>query len=162
MAGYSGTPLPKKLGLKADGRLGTFAAPKNLGALLGALPKGVSVADGARGSSPFDVILCFADSRAALARLFPRALHARLDPHGGLWVCWPKKSSGIPTDLTENDVRTFGLSAGLVDNKVCAIDEVWSGLRMVVRVANRTSAAAAAPKTSRKTANGTARPLKKS
>lgn len=136
MAGYSGSPLPQKLGLKPGARLGTYAAPKNLGALLGALPPDVTIKDGARGSSSFDVILCFAESQAALARSFPRA-HERLDPHGGLWVCWPKKASGIATDLTENDVRALGLSAGLVDNKVCAIDEVWSGLRLVVRVANR-------------------------
>jgi len=136
MAGHSGSSLPQKLGLKAHARLGTYAAPKNLSALLGALPLGVTVTDGARGSASFDVILCFASSQAALTRLFPRA-HQRLDPHGGLWVCWPKKASGVSTDLTEGDVRALGLGAGLVDNKVCAIDEVWSGLRFVVRVANR-------------------------
>jgi len=149
MAGYSGTPLAQKLGLKPAARLGTYGAPKNLSAILGPLPSGISIADGARGSSPFDVILCFADSRAALARWFPRA-HARLDPSGGFWVCWPKKASGVATDLTEADVRALGLRAGLVDNKVCAIDEVWSGLRLVVRLAHRPKAAAPAASTSKK------------
>jgi hypothetical protein len=136
MAGYSGTPLPQKLGLKPGARFGAFAAPKHFGAALGALPQGVTLTDAARGVSPLDVIVCFTESASALMRLFPRA-HKRLDPHGGLWVCWPKKASGIVTDVTETDVRRLGLSAGLVDNKVCAIDDVWSGLRMVVRVADR-------------------------
>jgi hypothetical protein len=140
MAGYSGTPLPKKLGLVAGSRFGAFAAPKALRATLGPLPAGVTLVDAARGTSPLDVILCFAASRAELERLFPRA-QRRLDPHGGLWLCWPKRSSGVSTDVGEADVRRLGLDAGLVDNKVCAIDEVWSGLRMVVRVAARPKAA---------------------
>ena len=136
MAGYSGTPLPQKLGLKPGSRFGTFAAPKSLAAALGTLPAGVTATDAARGSSALDVILCFAESRAALERLLPRA-QRRLDPNGGLWVCWPKKASGISSDVTENDVRHLGLAAGLVDNKVCAIDAIWSGLRFVVRLADR-------------------------
>ena len=168
MAGYSGTPLPRKLGLKPGARLGIFAAPKNFGATLGALPHGVTLTDAARGATALDVVLCFASSHAALERLLPRA-QARLDPSGGLWVCWPKKASGVVTDVTEAAVRQLGLDAGLVDNKVCAIDEVWSGLRMVVRVSDRpkaTPSARAAPrvrravsakaKSSRKTASHSA------
>jgi hypothetical protein len=168
MAGYSGTPLPQKLGLKPGARFGVFAAPKNFGATLGALPAGVTWTDAARGTSSLDVILCFASSRAALERLLPRAQH-RLDPSGGLWVCWPKKASGLSTDVTEAEVRRLGLAAGLVDNKVCAIDEVWSGLRMVVRVADRPKTLesarapkprAARPKSSRETAKRQGSPRK--
>ncbi|HWZ88218.1 MAG TPA: hypothetical protein VNW92_05190 [Polyangiaceae bacterium] len=144
MAGYSGTPLPQKLGLKPGARFGIFAAPKSFGATLGTLPPGVTWTDAARGTSSLDVIVCFARSRAELERLLPRA-QRRLDPSGGLWICWPKKASGIATDVTEAEVRGLGLAAGLVDNKVCAIDEVWSGLRMVVRVADRPKALESAP-----------------
>jgi len=136
MAGYSGTPLPQKLGIKVGARVGLIAAPAGFERTLGALPLGAKASDGARGASPLDVIVCFAGSRAELARLVPKA-QARLDPNGGLWVCWPKKASGVATDLTETDVRTLGLKLGLVDNKVCAVDEVWSGLRLVVRVSDR-------------------------
>ena len=161
MAGYSGTPLPQKLGLKPGARFGIFAAPKNFSRVLGALPPGVTATDAARGTSTLDVILCFAASRSALERLLPRA-HRRLDPNGGLWICWPKKASGIATDVTEAEVRQLGLARGLVDNKVCAVDDVWSGLRMVVRVADRPRAlgaprtpkrVSAQPKTSGKTAS---------
>jgi hypothetical protein len=175
MAAYSGTPLPQKLGLKPGARFGIFAPPAHLAVTLGALPQGVTATDAARGASTLDVILCFATSHAALERLLPRA-QARLDPSGGLWICWPKKASGVATDVTEAEVRKLGLGAGLVDNKVCAIDEVWSGLRMVVRVADRPKAAPsprpksrtrAAPggsaqaKTSRKTATPGARSPRK-
>ena len=155
MAGYSGTPLPQKLGLKSGSRFGAYGAPDGFARNLGALPAGVTLAKAARGSSALDVIVCFVGSRAALNRDLTRA-QKRLDPHGGLWVCWPKKASGVQTDITENDVRKLGLASGLVDNKVCAIDEVWSGLRLVVRIADRPKSTrpspAAAPKTSRKTA----------
>jgi hypothetical protein len=140
MAGYSGTPLPQNLGLKPGARLGVLAAPKNLQQTLGPLPAGVTLTDATRGAATLDVILCFVESRAALERLFPRA-QRRLDPSGGLWICWPKKASGIKTDVTETEVRKLGLAAGLVDNKVCAIDDVWSGLRMVVRLADRAKTA---------------------
>jgi len=162
MAGYSGTPLPQKLGLKLGARFGVWAAPPHFAQTLGAVPKGVLMSDASRGSSPLDVIVCFVSSRAELVRILPRA-QKRLDPNGGLWLCWPKKSSGVATDVTENDVRNLGLAAGLVDNKVCAIDEVWSGLRLVVRIkdrATRGSAGAAAPKTSRKTAKRTVKVAK--
>ncbi|HEX7452612.1 MAG TPA: DUF3052 family protein [Polyangiaceae bacterium] len=139
MAGYSGTPLPQKLGLKAGARLGLMSAPKGFAQTLGALPPGVATSDATRGNSPLDVIVCFAPSRAELARLLPKA-HKRLHPSGGLWICWPKKASGVVTDVSENDVRNAGLAAGLVDNKVCAVDEVWSGLRLVFRVQDRPKA----------------------
>jgi Protein of unknown function (DUF3052) len=103
---------------------------------LGALPEGVTSSDVARGKTPLDVQVCFVASRAELERALPKA-QQRLHPSGGLWLCWPKKSSGIATDVTEHDVRAAGLAAGLVDNKVCAIDDTWSGLKLVVRVKDR-------------------------
>ncbi|HEX3851131.1 MAG TPA: DUF3052 family protein [Polyangiaceae bacterium] len=155
MAGYSGTPLSQKLGLKASARLGLMGAPKAFAQTLGTLPAGVTTSDATRGSSPLDVLVCFASSRAELSRMLSKA-HKRLHPNGGLWICWRKKASGVVTDVTENDVRNAGLAAGLVDNKVCAVDEVWSGLRLVVRLQNRPKAGGTArtprPKTSKKTA----------
>lgn len=136
MAGYSGTPLPRKLGLKPNARFGAWQAPASFTAQLGALPAGVTLTDVARGTSLLDVIVCFVSSLAELERILPRA-RKRLDPKGGLWLCWPKKASGIKTDVGESEVRTLGLAADLVDNKVCAIDEVWSGLRLVVRLRDR-------------------------
>ena len=140
MAGYSGTPLPKKLGIKPGTRLGLVGAPDDFAETLGDLPDDVSPRRVARGESQFDVIVCFARSSKELARDLP-ALPARLLPTGGLWVAWPKKSAqksaGLATDLTEAEVRARGLATGLVDNKVCAIDDTWSGLRFVVRVVDR-------------------------
>ncbi len=136
MAGYSGTPLPKKLGIKPGSRLGLVGAPDDFAETLGDLPDDVSPRPVARGKRQFDVIVCFARSSKELARDLP-ALPARLDRAGGLWIAWPKKSSGLATDLTEAEVRARGLATGLVDNKVCAIDDTWSGLRFVVRVADR-------------------------
>jgi hypothetical protein len=178
MAGYSGTPLPLKLGLKPGARFGVWSAPPTFAQTLGTVPKGVLIGDASRGSSPLDVIVCFVSSRADLVRLLPRA-QKRLDPSGGLWLCWPKRSSGVVTDVTENAVRNLGLGSGLVDNKVCAIDEVWSGLRLVVRIKDRPkhapsqtrprprptrptrpSSGAALPKTSRKTAKRTVKAAK--
>src|SRR3954471_17657289 len=140
MAGYSGTPLPQKLGLKPEARFGVWGEPPTFARTLGAMPKGVLISDASRGSSILDVTVCFVSWRAELSRLLPRA-QKRLAPSGGLWLCWPKKSSGVPSDVTENDVRGAGLAAGLVDNKVCAIDDVWSGLRLVVRIKDRPKAA---------------------
>ncbi|HEY1537528.1 MAG TPA: DUF3052 family protein [Polyangiaceae bacterium] len=164
MAGYSGTPLPQKLGLKAGARLGLMSAPKGFARMLGALPPGVTTSDATRGSSELDVMVCFAASRAELARMLPKA-HKRLHPSGGLWICWPKKASGVATDVTENDVRSLGLAAGLVDTKVCAVDQTWSGLRLVVRLADRAKAGRAArtlpPKSSKKTAKRSGSPATK-
>jgi hypothetical protein len=132
MAGYSGTPLPKKLGIAPGARLRFVAAPDEFAAALGPLPVGVQFA--ARGAA--DVVVFFTDRRADLARRFA-ALARGVDRAGGLWIAWPKKSAGVATDLDENVVREIGLAAGLVDNKVCAIDEKWSGLRFVVRLRDR-------------------------
>jgi len=135
MAGYSGTPLVKKLGIKPGARLALVAAPARFDSTLGVLPEDTTVRRALRGG-PFDVILLFAPDRGHLERSFATAA-GRLSPAGGLWVGWPKKASGVATDLTEDVVRAVGLEAGLVDNKVCAIDEVWSGLRFVFRVKDR-------------------------
>ena len=133
-AGYSGTPLPRKLGIKPEDRLGLLSAPEGFGAVLGELPPGVSVRRRLQGR--FDVIVAFFVSRAELERRLP-ACRAALDQAGGLWIAWPKGSSGVATDLGDRAVREVGLAAGLVDNKVCAIDATWSGLRFVYRLADR-------------------------
>jgi hypothetical protein len=145
VAGYSGTPLPQKLGIKAGGRLGLVKAPADFASTLGALPTGVAPTDAARGKGPFDVLVCFVLTPAELAAAFTRI--GKLDPAGGLWIAWPKKSArrtaGIATLVDERAVRAAGLAAGLVDNKVCAVDEIWSGLRFVVRLADRSRPASA-------------------
>jgi hypothetical protein len=139
MAGYSGTPLPRKLGINPGAHLGLCRPPAGFDETLGELPDGVVVRPVGRGGQ-FDVIVCFCRTSKELARDLP-GLPARLAPSGGLWLAWPKKtartSSGLATDLTEGEVRARGLATGLVDNKVCAIDDTWSGLRFVVRVADR-------------------------
>ena len=140
MAGYSGTPLPKKLGIKPGQRVALLHAPEGFDSVLGELPDGVAVRRSARG--PLDVIVSFSDSERELRRRFATLARA-LDPAGGLWIAWPKRAAGIPTDLDGNVVREVGLAHGLVDNKVCAINETWSGLRFVVRVEDR-------PKTTRR------------
>ena len=123
MAGYSGTPLPKKLGIKPGSRVRLSGAPLGFARSIGVKPR-------PRGEA--DVVVLFAPALSSLRRDFAR-LRRALHQDGGLWVAWPKKASGVPTDLDENAVRALGLSHGLVDNKVCAIDETWSGLRFVVR-----------------------------
>jgi hypothetical protein len=132
-AGYSGTPLPKKLGIKTGHRVLLAAAPG--GFALAPLPADVTV-DHKPEAASYDVIVAFCPDAAALTDGFAD-WRARLDTAGGLWIAWPKKSSGVPTDLTENVVRDIGLAAGVVDNKVCAIDETWSGLRLVIRLVIR-------------------------
>lgn len=133
--GYSGTPLVRKLGIKPDARLGLFAAPEGFDVTLGELPPGVRVRR-RLGAERFDVIVAFYAHRADLERRLP-LLRRALDPAGGLWIAWPKRASGVSTDVTEDVVRGLGLAAGLVDNKVCAIDPVWSGLRLVIRLRDR-------------------------
>jgi len=130
VSGYSGTPLLQKLGIKPGHRL--FVAPRHSIALLGKLP---AVMLGRR-KGPFDVMIVFVTERCALKARFANDAKL-LHPAGGLWIAWPKKSSGVLTDVTEDVVREIALAEGLVDNKVCAIDEVWSGLRCVVRVKDR-------------------------
>ena len=128
--------MPQKLGIKPNVRFGVVAAPAEFARTLGALPAGVKVTPVGRGRDRFDVIVCFAPTMATVAKQVP-ALKQRLEKAGGLWMAWPKKASGVATDVSENLVRAVGLQAGLVDNKVCAIDEVWSGLRFVFRLADR-------------------------
>jgi hypothetical protein len=134
-AGYSGTPLVGKLGIKPGARLGLIGAPNGFDDTLGELPAGVDVRR-RLGGRPFDVIVAFFTRRGELERrLAPLA--GALTPAGGLWIAWPKRASGVPSDVTENVVRDLALAAGLVDNKVCAVDQVWSGLRLVYRVRDR-------------------------
>jgi hypothetical protein len=134
MSGYSGTPLVQKLGIKPDHRLLFAGAPPDFAAVLGPLPVGAEFVDGKAGG--LDVVLLFVISQAELRRQFPK-LAARLAPAGMLWVAWPKRASGVPTDLTETSVREIGLAAGLVDVKVCAVTDVWSGLKFVIRLKDR-------------------------
>jgi hypothetical protein len=140
MAGYSGTPLPLKLGVKPGHRVAALGVPKRAMSVVAEIAGVTPVELKLSGTRPYDVILLFCDRRFDLERGFPKAAD-RLEPSGGLWVAWPKKSSGVETDLTENDVRAVGLSEGLVDNKVCAVDQTWSGLRFVVRLKNRPASA---------------------
>ena len=134
MAGYSGTPLAKKLGIKEGHRLAFPSAPDGFRDLLGELPEGASVRS--RASGPLDVAVFFTKRRTELERRLP-ALRRALDPAGGLWIAWPKRASGVETDVTENIVRELGLANRLVDNKVAAIDDTWSGLRLVIRLEDR-------------------------
>jgi hypothetical protein len=138
VAGYSGTPLPKKLGIKQGCRVAVLGGPVGFAAALEREhgDDTTAFATSLAGRMPLDAIVLFTKSGANLAKRFSPAA-ARLTDAGGLWVAWPKKSSGVPTDLDENRIRDIGLAAGLVDNKVCAIDEVWSGLRFVYRVKDR-------------------------
>jgi len=148
MAGYSGTPLPQKLGIKAGARVGISNEPTGFRAALGALPDGVVVEDaGVKGGARrYDVVVAFVTGTDELVAVFAR-LRKRLDPAGGLWIGWPKKknAAGISTDVTETVVREVGLATGLVDNKVCAIDDTWSGLRFVVRLTDRPTAGGRRP-----------------
>jgi hypothetical protein len=136
MVGYSGTPLAKKLGLKADGTIVLANAPPGFEAALAPLP------DGARAtrtpSRKPQLVLLFASNLAELTTRFV-PLSKRLDATGALWVAWPKRASKKPTDLAEDVVRRIGLDAGMVDVKVCAVDETWSGLKFVYRLKDRKS-----------------------
>jgi hypothetical protein len=132
-AGYSGTPLPVKLGIRPGGRVLLDSPPG--GPALGVLPDGVTL-NRRPGRDAYDVVLLVAPDRARLADRWPR-LVPRLVPTGRLWVCWPKKSAGVPNDLSDGVVREFGLACGLVDVKVCAVDSTWSGLAFVRRLPDR-------------------------
>jgi hypothetical protein len=131
-SGYSGTPLVDKLGIKRGARLHFVGAPPSLPAALGPLPDGAR--DVARGA--LDFAMLFVSGKSDLEERFQK-LRDRLEPNGMLWVSWPKKASGVATDLTEDVVRQVGLAAGLVDVKVCAVDATWSGLKFVRRVKDR-------------------------
>lgn len=129
-AGYSGTPLAKKLGIGAGSHVVVLHAPMDYAALLAPLPEGVRF--GATPDVRTDVVHAFVRDRAALARVLSQCRETlRVD--AALWVSWPKKASRIPTDVTEDGVRELALPLGWVDIKVCAVDDVWSGLKLVVR-----------------------------
>ena len=134
MAGYSGTPLAKKLGIKEGHDVALLAAPDGFDDELEGLPDAVTLRRRATGTN--DVVVSFHSKRADLERKVPALLKA-LAVDGGLWIAWPKRASKVPTDITEDTVREVFLPLGLVDNKVCAINEVWSGLRVVWRRENR-------------------------
>lgn len=134
MAGYSGTPLARKLGIKEGSLVALLDAPEGFETELAPLPDGVRLRR--RLQAGIDVAVLFVTDRRRLERRF-RPAAAALQPAGGLWVAWPRWSSGVETDLTENVLREVGLPAGLVDNKVCAVNERWSGLRFVIRRENR-------------------------
>jgi hypothetical protein len=155
MAGYSGTPLAQKLGIKAGARVGVVRAPAGFERTLGALPEGAVVGTVGRGKQLFDVMICFVTREDEVARDLA-SLKQRMNPAAGLWMSWPKRTTKTTVkktanttpkngDLDGNVIRRYGLAAGLVDNKVCAVDEVWSGLRFVIRLADR-SKAPGAPK----------------
>jgi hypothetical protein len=133
MVGYSGTPLARKLGVTPGAAVLLDGAPA--GFELGAGAEGATV-HRRPGRTPYDVILCFCPDAARLVARWP-VLHARTTAAGALWIAWPKRSSGVPTDLTEDVVRDHALANGRVDVKVCAIDDTWSGLKNVIRVADR-------------------------
>jgi len=135
-AGYSATPLPRKLGIGPGDTVALIGAPEWLEDELAAVPGVTELHTDLDGAELFDVIVVFVSRRAELEAELGR-LHDRMAPACGLWVAWPKRSSGVPTDMTDNVVREIVLPTGLVDNKVCAIDETWSGLRLVIRRENR-------------------------
>ena len=134
MAGYSARSLVEKLGIRPRTRIAIVNPPRGFRATLGKLPAGVTVASRVSGTLPF--ILFFTRDRAVLEREIATLLRA-LTPDGALWVSWPKKSSGVVTDVSEDVVRAVALPTGLVDVKVAAVDDVWSGLKLVRRLVNR-------------------------
>jgi len=133
VAGYSGTPLARKLGIAPGCALLLDGAPK--GFAIDDLPPDV-VASHRAGDGVYDVIVCFCRDRAQLERRWP-VMHVRTTPAGALWIAWPKRASGVATDLDENVVRGHALANGRVDVKVAAIDETWSGLKNVIRRSDR-------------------------
>lgn len=135
MAGYSGKPLAAKLGLKPGMKVRLVNAPAGYNRTLGKLPAGI-VEPSRPGAGSLDFIQLFTKSRRELEKSIP-ALLTSLAPAGMLWVSWPKKASKVPTDITEDTVREVAFPAGLVDVKVCAVDDVWSGLKLVRRLENR-------------------------
>ena len=135
MAGYSGTPLPQRLGIREGYKVALVDAPNGFDDLLGVLPTGAIVhklATRAKQPPLLDVIVVFVKLRSDLVVQIA-SCRPRMQQAGGLWIAWPKKASGVPTDITEQTIRDVALPTGLVDNKVCAIDETWSGLRLVIR-----------------------------
>jgi hypothetical protein len=135
MAGYSGIPLPQKLGIKPGLTVVTINAPTNYRRLLGTIPQGVTFSDRFKPDSSF--VHVFIKKRSELETRLS-ALREKMADTGTVWVSWPKKSCGVPSDVTEDVVRAVALPLGFVDVKVCAIDETWSGLKLMVRRTNRT------------------------
>jgi hypothetical protein len=137
MAGYSDTPLTKKLGIKEGFKVLVIKGPAEYRALLAPLP--ASVAFTSTATSSTNLVHVFATKRNTLTRLLP-TLRKKLSPEAAIWVSWPKKSSKVPTDITEDTIREVALPLGLVDIKVCAVTEVWSGLKLVARKELRSQA----------------------
>ena len=137
MAGYSGTPLAKKLGLTRPMTVVTVAAPADYRAWLSGLPDGVRFRSGLAGSAPVAAAHLFETKQDAMAQHLA-TLRRRLDSTGFVWVSWPKKTSKVPTDITEDTIRRVALPLGFVDVKVCAVSDVWSGLKLVIRKSERT------------------------
>ena len=133
-AGYSGTPLAKKLGIKTGHTVAVINEPEDFRPLLEPLPDDVAFRDSLRGNA--NLVIAFFTERSKLQARLP-ALAKAIYPDAGLWLAWPKKASGVATDITGNDIRALGLAAGVVDIKVCAIDETWSGHRFAHRIGNR-------------------------
>lgn len=134
MAGYSSTPLPKKLGIKEQSRLAFVNAPAGFADYLGALPEGAEIMK--RLIKPIDIVILFVTTERALAKDFAK-LSEKLATNGMIWIAWPKKSSQVTTDLSFERVQRIGLDVGLVDVKICAIDDTWSGLKFVFRLRDR-------------------------
>ena len=134
MAGYSGTPLPQKLGIKPGLNVVTINAPTNYCRLLGTIPENVTFSDRLKADSSF--VHVFIKKRSELQKTLS-VLRRKIAHTGTVWVSWPKKSSGVPVDVTEDVIRAVALPLGFVDVKVCAIDETWSGSKLMVRKENR-------------------------
>jgi hypothetical protein len=134
MAGYSGTPLARKLGIKDGSRIFLLNAPGNYLQLVAPLPAGVQVAH--QITSHTDIVHIFSTKKEELSQALRTSLQ-KMRPDGMIWLSWPKKSSKVPTDITEDTIREVALPLGLVDIKVCAVDDVWSGLKLVIRKGNR-------------------------
>jgi hypothetical protein len=135
-AGYAGTPLARKLGIGEGDEVALIGAPERFEDTLGELPDVASLHTDLADDARYDVIVAFITQRSELEAELPR-LRMRMAPACGLWIAWPKRASRVPTDVTDQVIRDVVLPTGLVDNKVCAIDETWSGLRLVIRRQNR-------------------------
>jgi hypothetical protein len=136
VAGYAGTPLARKLGIGEGDEVALIGAPERFEDTLGELPDVASLHTDLADDARYDVIVAFITQRSELEAELPR-LRMRMAPACGLWIAWPKRASRVPTDVTDQVIRDVVLPTGLVDNKVCAIDETWSGLRLVIRKQNR-------------------------
>jgi len=136
MAGYSGMPLPQKLGIKPGLMVVTINAPANYRRLLGQIPDGVTFSERLKSGSSF--VHLFTSRRSEMQKKMS-ILRDKISDNGAIWVSWPKKSSGISTDVTEDVIREIALPLGFVDIKVCAVDETWSGLKLMIRRENRKS-----------------------